>query len=397
MLASCMPRFGRRIALSVASTNVSNAFRFAFLTLIVIAATMPHALGQTPSLQVVKTISLGTSPFGSTLSPDGQTVWVSNGKYSSTGDFVTGIDVKTLNTLPEKIAVGQFPQEIAFSRRDSSKAFVTNSTSSSISVVNTKTSRVSQVFNLPAGYPFGIAVSLDDKRIVVTSQSQSQRGGVTVLSNTGAGLRVAGNIPIPGVLGRVAVIAPTRFMNVAERNSSAVGKMLVPSYAQGTAGPPVLNLIDPATAQTVKTLSLEGSHAVPQAVVVSPDGRFAYVTLFSADIWSLNLVTGSGGVWVVDLKTFTSKGVISTGDERTFAADITRDGKYLFVTNFVKNEVVAMDTATNKVVARTSVGLQPVSITLSDDGKLAFVANQNASTVSVIAVSLPGQTVASLN
>lgn len=390
MLVYCIPYFGRRVARSVASTSPLNPSlsRFAVLSLIALALTMPQAFGQDPGLKAIKTISLGTSPFGIALSPDGQTVWVATGKYSDAGDFVTLIDVKTLETLAKKITVGQYPQEIAFAHRDS-RAFVTNSTSSTISVVNTKTNELSQTVNLPGGYPFGIAVSLDDKKVMVTTQGNL--GVAMVLDNAASGLKLAGNVPIPGLAGRAAVIP------AAPAGSSMAGNMLIPSYDMNTSGPPTLTLVDPAIPKVVKTLTLRGSTSVPQAVVVSPDARFAYVTLFAAGSRSTQLLEAAGGVWVVDLQTFTTARVIETGDARSFGLDITPDGKYLLVTNFVRNEVVAIDTLTNKAVAKVSVGQQPLSVTLSSDGKLAFIANQSDATVSVIAVSRQGLMAASLN
>ena len=80
---------------------------------------------------------------------------------------------------------------------------------------------------------------------------------------------------------------------------------------------------------------------------------------------------------------------------RTSAASATpratscsrNDGSRLFVTLNGDNRVVAVDTATGQVVARTTTGSQPRSMAISSDGRALYVVNYASNTVSVLKAS----------
>ena len=60
------------------------------------------------------------------------------------------------------------------------------------------------------------------------------------------------------------------------------------------------------------------------------------------------------------------------------------DGREVYVTCEGDNEVVAVDTATLKVVGRMKTGARPRSVVFTKDGATAFVTDENAATVTVI-------------
>lgn len=64
-------------------------------------------------------------------------------------------------------------------------------------------------------------------------------------------------------------------------------------------------------------------------------------------------------MWVIDLKTLSTATVINTGDPGTFGVSITPNGRYVFATNFLKDNVVVINPATNQVIATIPVGAQP--------------------------------------
>lgn len=349
--------------------------RFLFHSLLMFTVLITSAvavLGQSNGFSVIDTINVSTGPFGATLAPGAGDVWIANsGTFANNGDTVSMIDTHSLTLDPTTITVQLFPEDIAFGRLGF-RAFVTNSTSSSLSVINTITNTVTQNVDLsgvPMDFPFGVAVSLNDQKIFVTTQGDF--GKVAVLQN-GPTVSVIDSIFIPGFSGRPAVVP------FSLKNPSLAGKILISSAVSET-GPPVLNVIDPATDSVINSLTLTGNTAFPQATVVTPDGRFAYTTLF-------DFSGGTGGVWVVDLKALKTVTVINTGDPNVFGAGITHDGRFVFATNFVANQVVAIDTTTNAVVATVAVGRQPNDVAVTLDDKRAFVTNQNSATVSVLSV-----------
>ena len=86
----------------------------------------------------------------------------------------------------------------------------------------------------------------------------------------------------------------------------------------------------------------------PMGVVVSPDGRRAFVS------------TGRGkSVAVIDTASDEVTGVIPDVGERVWGIDITPDGKTLYTANGPSNDVSVIDVATLKVVKRIPAGQSP--------------------------------------
>lgn len=327
--------------------------------------------GVAQTFTVVKTINVDIHPFGITTSPDGQTMWVANsGSPFVNSNQVTIIDIPTLAEEPNKITVGNFPEDIAFDD-EGDFAVVTNSTDATVSVINTHTKTVTQtvsIASLGLSFPFGITFNRNNKKIFVTTQGGSANSIAVLDSSDINNVHVAGTIAASGFTARPA-LRPTG------------NELLVPASPLET-GPPDLFLINPSSGQVKSELVLTGNTGFPNDIAVTPDGRFAYISLF-------DFSGGTGGVWVVDLKHLRTVTVINTGDPAVFGMGITPDGQFIFATNFIHNEVVVINPATNTVIATIPVGRQPNEVAVTLDGTLAFVTNQNDTTVSVI--SIPGE------
>jgi YVTN family beta-propeller protein len=63
---------------------------------------------------------------------------------------------------------------------------------------------------------------------------------------------------------------------------------------------------------------------------------------------------------------------------------VTPDGSKVYVANWASNNVSAIDTATNKVIATIAVGSEPFGVAVTPDGCKVYVANGASSNVSVI-------------
>jgi YVTN family beta-propeller protein len=314
-------------------------------------------------------------PFGVTTSPDGNTVWVANsGGVFANSNKVTIINVNTLTKEPDKITVGNFPEDIAFTD-DASQAFVTNSTDGTVSVINAPSRTVTQTISLapiPMDFPLGIVVSKNDKKVFVTSGGGEFDGSdrnIAILNNHNpANVFLDGSIQASGFTARPAL--------------RPIGNQLLVPTAESETGQPKLLVVNPSSEHINHELVLEGVSGFPQDMTVTPDGRFAYVGIF-------DFSGGPGGVWVVDLKRLRTVTVINTGDPSVHGVGITPDGRFVFATNFIQNTVAVINTATNTVVATVPVGRQPNEVAVSLDGTKAFVTNQNDTTVSVICIPQP--------
>jgi YVTN family beta-propeller protein len=327
--------------------------------------------GAQSEFQVIATVNVGVNPFGATTAPDGATIWVGNaggvGHAGTTpGHTVTVLDASTF-AIQSVINVGNFPEDIAFANAGS-QAFVTNSQDATVSVINTTTRTVTQTVALsavPMLFPFGIIASKDSKKVFVTSlgsQRDTSLDNIAILDNSHPNhVTVDGAINIPQFTDRPALTPD--------------GSLLVVPRGRGDLGPPEVLLINPATNQIVDDLMLSRAGATESATV-TPDGHFAYVSILG----------GMGGVWVIDLTTHSTVTVIPTPDTRNFGVEVTPDGRFVFATDFLLNEVSVISTATNQIVANVPVGTTPNDIAITSDSSKAFVTNQGDTTVSVISI-----------
>jgi YVTN family beta-propeller protein len=317
---------------------------------------------------VVKTINVDIQPFGITPSPDGQTMWVANsGSVFGNSNKVTIIDIGSLSEETNKITVGNFPEDLAFTQ-DGSHVLVTNSSDATVSVIDTNTRTVTQTVSIaPAGlsFPFGITFSKNDNKVFVTTQGGSANSIAVLDTRNISNVQLDGTLPASGFTGRPAL--------------RPIGnELLVPTSPLET-GPPELLVINPSSGHVMHELVLTGNTGFPNDIAVTPDGRFAYISIF-------DFSGGTGGVWVVDLQHLTTVTVINTGDPGVFGMGITPNGKFVFATNFLLNQVVAIDSSTNTIVATIPVGRQPNDVAVTLDSSQAFVTNQNDTTVSVISI-----------
>jgi YVTN family beta-propeller protein len=83
-----------------------------------------------------ETIKTGQHPYGVTISPDGQWLYVTNNH----ADNISVIDAQTKKTV-STIAVGEFPEGIDYDRA-SNHIFVANWGTDNVSVIDAKTNKV---------------------------------------------------------------------------------------------------------------------------------------------------------------------------------------------------------------------------------------------------------------
>jgi YVTN family beta-propeller protein len=103
---------------------------------------------------VVNTINVDAA-WGAAVSPDGH--WLYSTDYTSGAtDLVTVIDTRT-QAVAATIVVGSGPLEVSFSE-DSAHAYVANSGSSTVSVINTASQTVVNTITGVGSYPIGVSV-----------------------------------------------------------------------------------------------------------------------------------------------------------------------------------------------------------------------------------------------
>jgi DNA-binding beta-propeller fold protein YncE len=109
----------------------------------------------------------------------------------------------------------------------------------------------------------------------------------------------------------------------------------------------------------------------PQDVKLSPDGKTFYVADMMSD-----------GIWLMDGRRFTVTGFLATG-KGAHGLYVTRDSKYLLITNRDEGTISVLDFATRKLVKKWHLprGATPDMGNLSVDGKVFWVSGRYSGAV----------------
>ena len=126
----------------------------------------------------------------------------------------------------------------------------------------------------------------------------------------------------------------------------------------------------------------------PHNVQVSPDGKLAWVTNNGAQRGAMGkgghaAMEVGGEVWAVDTGSHEVVAKVPVGKHPAHVV-LTPDGRFAYVANGGEDTVSVVDTEARKVVATIAVGAYPHGIRVSPDGHEAYVANLKGGTVSVI-------------
>lgn len=131
------------------------------------------------------------------------------------------------------------------------------------------------------------------------------------------------------------------------------------------------DILDPASGKSVRRLPLGDE---PEAFDLSPDGKTVYVS--NEDEGEASFVDAATGKVVKKVK---------VGKEPE-GVKVSADGKTLFVTSEVASLVHVIDVDAGKVVKNIKVGKRPRRMAITPDGKELWVTNELDSSVSIVAL-----------
>ncbi|MES2295976.1 MAG: beta-propeller fold lactonase family protein [Pseudomonadota bacterium] len=336
---------------------------------------------------VVATMNAGVNPAGLAITPDNRFAYVANNNnYGISGANTVSVINLSKGTLETTIRCDCFhePYTVAINSAGT-KAYVTNSNASTISIIDIATNTVAKTVGGFDG-PSGFAIAPDGKTAYVNNYGgpggvQSGNGKTVNVYDIATDTIVGAPIQV-GLAPAAVVMSP------------AGDFVYTINYTDGNPGTGSITKINTKTNQVVGS-AITGFSG-PFAIALTPNGKFAYVTNFGSNNFSPIGTTVS----VVDLDRSVISATINLGVQPSGIA-ITPDGKYAYVSNYNtlyagsnytnltagQGTVNVIDTATNTVIAPTIVvGQSPANIAISSDGKFAYVSNYTSGTISVIAL-----------
>jgi YVTN family beta-propeller protein len=281
----------------------------------------------------------------------------------------------------------------------------TNSAGDCVNIIDPATNRVVGTIE-GIEVPHGAAVAPDGSRYYVSNESKS-----TLDVADGKSLKVIRSIPLSG-----------------RPNNIDIGKDGKHVYVSIIQGQGAVDVIDTASLEKVKTIPVKGA---VHNTYVTPDGKYVVsgsiasktITVIDAQtetpVWSLTMdlgirpmafssnsdgstkwifvqLSGFNGFAVVDFATHkeihritlpelpAGKAPFLEGGNESHGMAVTSDGKVLVVNSRLNSAIYTYSLPDLKLLGSTDVGRAPDWVTLTPDGKRAYVANAGSDSVSVV-------------
>jgi YVTN family beta-propeller protein len=246
---------------------------------------------------------------------------------------------------------------------DGSRYYISNEGRSTLDVVDRKTLEVVRSIPL-SGHPNNISISKDGRRVYVSIVVAP--GAVDVIDT--ASLEKVKSIPVKGAVHNTYVTPDGKYVVAG----SIVSK--------------TITVIDQKTEEPVWSLTMDKGIR-PMAFTTNPDGSTK---------WIFVQLSGFNGFAVVDFDTRKEinriqlpalppgKAPFPEGGNESHGMAVTSDGKTLVVNSRLNTAIYFYSIPDLKVLGSTEVGRSPDWVTLTPDGKTAYVANAASNSVSVV-------------
>ena len=300
--------------------------------------------------------------MGATLAPSRQPRII---QTNSAGDNVHIIDPAT-NTVVGVIH-GIEAGHGAGGSPDGTRIYVSDDAESTLDIIDAKTLAILKKVPL-SGHPNNMAVSKDGRRVYVGIIQEP--GGVDVID--AASMQRVKTVPTEGTIHN-AYVTPD-------------GKFVVAGSIAGA----TINVIDAATETPAWTLKMDLGIR-PMTFNTNPDGSTK---------WIFAQLTGFNGFAVVDFATRKEirrisnpdlppgKKTVPEGSDPSHGMAVTADGKTLVVCSRLNNYLYSYSLPELKLLGSAELGGKGAGwVTLTPDGKSAYVANPVTNDVSVVDVA----------
>ena len=316
-------------------------------------------------LPTIETITGFSAPYGITLNPDNDLMYVSNyGQFNTTG--TVSVINGTTNTIVANVPVGKNPQAIVYNPANG-LVYAANTLSNTLSIINgTSNSLVGSIIvdAFPGKNPTGITINPINNIIYVTNM-----GSNTVSVINGTTNVVVKNITLATVEQEVGVGAGgTSFFSPAGiAYNSDNGNLYVTNRGSDS-----ISVINGTTNTLVDEISVNS--IAPSSITYNAANNYIYVT---------NM--GSNTVSVINGTTNTIVANIPVGLGPNGIAYNQNNGD-VYVANSINGTISIVDGLENTVTSTIPLGINnnPNDIFYNVDNDRLFVTNTNSSTVSAI-------------
>jgi YVTN family beta-propeller protein len=336
---------------------------------------------------VIATIGVGDTPAGIAVTPNNLFAYVAN---NNNGGLPNGDSVSVLNllynTLQQTIHDSSFNEPYSVSINPAgTKAYVTNSNSTTVSIIDLATNTVVGTIGGFDG-PSGLVITPDGNHAYVNNYG----GPDGVGSGNGMTVRVV-DLNTNEIVGSALTVGQAPAALAITPNGAYV---YVVSYVDGNLGTGTISII--RTSDNSVALNAIIGFSGPFAIAMNPNGNYAYITNFGSNNFSPVGTTIS----VVSTSSNTIVDTIILGIQPAGIA-VTPDGSFAYVSNYStiyngvgfteltpsQGTIDIIDLQTNAVISPIiGVGFSPDAITISPNGQFAYVTNYSSNTVSVIAL-----------
>jgi len=336
--------------------------------------------------EVIATINVGVNPAGFAITSDGCFAYVTNSNnYGITDGYTVNVLNLKNNTVEKTISDPSFNEPYTVTINPAgTKAYVTNSNSTTVTIIDIASNNVIGVINGFDG-PSGMAIDPSGNIAYVNNYG----GPEGVESGNGTTVSVV-NLNTNTIIDEITVgLAPAAL--AITPNGAFV---YVINYVDGNPGNGLVSVIQTSNNKVIKYIR---GFSGPFAIAITPNGKYAYITNFGSNNFNPIGTTVS----VVDLNLNAITATIDLGIQPSGIA-ITPDDRFAYVTNYNtlyshpsnftgltpgQGTINIIDIATNKVIPPIiAIGQSPHGITISPNGKFAYTANYTGNSISVVEI-----------
>lgn len=334
---------------------------------------------------VIATINTGVTPAGIAITPNDHYAYVANNNNYGVAnqDSVSVLNLKH-NNVKSIIFDTSFNQPYTITiNHNGTLAYVTNSNSTTITIIDLATNQVIGVIDGFDG-PSGMVITPDDNFAYVNNYGGPEGVG----SGNARTVRFV-DLQSNSIIGAPITVGLAPSALALSRDGKFVYTI---NYVDGNPGTGTMSVIRTCDNVVIDTIS---GFSGPFAIALTPDDTHAYVTNFGSNNFSPIGTTVS----IVNLEHHEIVDTIDLAIQPAGLA-ITPNGKFAYVSNYNtlyqdlsnftgltagQGTVNVIDVKKRKVINHTiPVGESPANIAISRNGKFAYVTNYTSNTVNVI-------------